>query len=221
MHKVYCVAFIGLIELFGSPRLYCRAQEPAKGKERDEIPPGLALKRVPKAKVPDDGFPGWSGKYLRAMKEPSLCSLAEKDRAAITYRFVWLPSFHDQISVRFVKSDRGILMHVVRLKLDAEFEPLRIVMRKRAQLNPRSWERIARHLERADFWTTPTNKPPPFGVLIQDGDLLIVEGVTDGRHHSVIRHSPPGGNFVDLCHAMLFMSGLDNRTRRVWFEYRD
>ena len=49
--------------------------------------------------------------------------------------------------------------------------------------------------------------------------MLIVEGVSDGKYHIVMRHSPPGGDFVDLCRAMLFMSGID--VRKLWFEYRE
>ena len=55
--------------------------------------------------------------------------------------------------------------------------------------------------------------------IIADGDILVVEGVKDGKYHVVSRHSPPRGDFVDLCQAMLFMSGID--VRRLWFEYRE
>ncbi|MGO9464904.1 MAG: hypothetical protein ACLQIB_57440 [Isosphaeraceae bacterium] len=54
-----------------------------------------------------------------------------------------------------------------------------------------------------------------------DGDLLIVEGVSNGQYHIVMRHSPLGGDFVDLCRAMLYMSGIDERTRALWIEYRN
>ena len=152
------------------------------------------------------------------MKEPPLEKLAEKDRASTVYRFLWLPSFHDAVSVRFVKADAGAVLHAVRLRLDGDYEPRRILERKSVKLSRAHWQRIAGHLEKANFWALPSDKAPPFGAIIDDGDELFVEGLNDGKYHVVRRHSPSGGNFVDLCQAMLFMSGID--VRRLWFEYR-
>ncbi|WP_210420089.1 hypothetical protein [Aquisphaera giovannonii] len=157
-------------------------------------------------------------KYLPAMKEPFLQELAGKDRAATVYRFLWLPSFHDPISVRFVNSDRGIFLYATRLKLDREYRPVRIVERRSVELKPVHWKRITDQLKKARFWDLPTHARHPFGGGGEDGHLLIVEGVRDGQYHVVMRDNPPGGNFVDLCQAMLFMSQID--VRKLWFEYR-
>ena len=201
MCKPYRVALIGLIGLFGSPQSSCWPQEPAR------------------AKKPSRFRLGWPHRYLRAMKEPSLRELAEKDRTATAYRFLWLPAFHDPVSVRFVKSDQGVFLYTVRLKLDGKYRPVRIIRRKCVELKPVHWERIANHVAKARFWALPTTQREPFGWLTVDGHTLIVEGVSDGRYHIVVRHNPPGGNFVDLGQAMLFMSGTD--VRKLWFEYRN
>ena len=58
----------------------------------------------------------------------------------------------------------------------------------------------------------------PFGTITLDGHILIVEGVSDGKYHIVVRANPPGGNFVDLCQGMLFMSGID--VRNLWVGYQ-
>jgi hypothetical protein len=201
MSRSIVLAMIGLVVLIGSLRHSSTAEEPAKVK-----------------KQPEYYLAGIARKYLRAMKEPLLEKLAEKDRTSTVYRFLWMPSFHNQISVRFVKSDEGADLHAVRLSLDDAYEPRSIVERKGVKLSRAHWERIASRLEKAKFWTLPTDKPPPFGGIIADGDILVVEGVKDGKYHVVSRHSPPGGDFVDLCQAMLFMTGID--VRRLWFEYR-
>ncbi len=201
MSKPFFIVFIGLVVLLGSLRYSCSAQQPAKVKKHD----GLRT--------------AWFQKYLRAMKEPSLRDLAEKDPTATVYRFLWLPSFHDPVSLRFVKSDRELVLHAVRLKLDDHYQPLRIVARKSVELKTAHWEWIANHLAKARFWDLPTHKPEPFGGLTVDGHILIIEGASDGRYHIVVRNNPPGGDFVDLCQAMLFMSGID--MRKLWFDYRD
>jgi hypothetical protein len=162
-------------------------------------------------------------RYLPAMKEPDLRQLAAKDRTATVYRFIWMPSFHDLVSVRFVKTEDGATLDAVRLRLPEELRPGGVVVERRsARLKPAHWERIARHVETARFWEMP-NRPrhptSPPDAAIADGDFLVVEGVRDGRYHVVFAHSFPAGNFVDLCQAMLFMSGID--VKNIWFEYRD
>jgi hypothetical protein len=109
-------------------------------------------------------------------------------------------------------------LHATRLDGEGGYEPGRIATKKTVKLSPAHWERIANHLAKADFWALPTSKREPFGELPVDGDFLIVEGVRDGKYHRVERHSPSGGNFVDLCRAMLFMSGID--VRNLWLDYR-
>jgi hypothetical protein len=200
MSKPFVVTLIGLVALLSSPGYSCSAQQPAKTEKQIH-------RRVP----------GISD-YLKAMKEPALRVLAEKDRTTTVYRFLWLPAFDDVISVRFVKSARGVVLTAVRLKLDHEYEPVRVGARRSVELTPAHWERIANHLAKARFWDLPTHQREPFGRLTVDGHLLVIEGVSEGRHHVVVRQNPPGGNFVDLCQAMLFMSGID--VRRLWFEYR-
>jgi hypothetical protein len=191
----------GLVVLLGILRYPSIADEPAKARKQDDL------------------RTAWIWKYLRVMKEPELRRLAEKDRTATVYRFVWLPSFHDPISVRFVKSDRGVVLHALRLKLDDEYQPVQIVSRKSVNLKKPHWERIANHLTRARFWDLSTHQREPFGGMTLDGHILVVEGVRDGKYHIVVRNNPLRGDFMDLCRAMLFMSGID--VRGLWFEYGD
>lgn len=201
MSKSFCLAFSALLVLLSSLRQPSSADEP------------------PKANKQRSHGATYYDKHLTAMREPLLSKLAEVDRTATVYRFVWLPSFHNPIAVRFVKSADGAVVHAVRLDSQGGYEPGNILRRKSAKLNPAHWQRIANALAKAKFWTLPTSQRPPFGRLTTDGDLLVVEGASEGKYHIVIRHSPPGGNFVDLCRAMLFMSGID--VRQLWFEYRD
>jgi len=115
-------------------------------------------------------------KELRAMMEPSLRKRADKDRTATVNRFLWLPSFHNPISVRFVESDEGVVLLVVRLDgLGGYDEPRRILARKSVKLSPAYWKRITGSLVKAKFWTLPTHKRSPFGRDSQDGDTLIIE----------------------------------------------
>ena len=104
MSKPFSLALIGLVALLGSQRHCSSGQEPAK------------------AEKPNDPSEWWFRKHLRAMQEPSLRELAEKDRTVTVYRFLWLPSFHNPISVRFVKSDEGVVLYAVRLDGQGGYE---------------------------------------------------------------------------------------------------
>jgi hypothetical protein len=74
-----------------------------------------------------------------------------------------------------------------------------------------------------DIWMSFARKhmsamtEPQLGKLAETDHIATVYR-NDGKYHAVIRHSPSGGDFVELCQAMLFMSGID--VRRTWFEYR-
>jgi hypothetical protein len=130
-----------------------------------------------------------------------------------------MPSFHDAISVRLVKSGDGAILHTVRLTIKNGSEPDNIIAAKSVKISPGQWERIARQAEKAKFWEMSSLKRVrPGDPDIMDGDFLIVEGVRNGKYHWVLRHSPRGGDFVDLCRDMCFMSGLE--VRKYWFEYR-
>jgi hypothetical protein len=200
MTKPLFVALIVLVALLNSPRYSCSAQEPAEIQKQIHI------------------WMPWYSMFLTAMNEPALKVLAKKDRTTTVYRFLCLPAFHDPISVRFVKSARGVTLTAVRLKLDHEYQPVRVVARRSAELTLAQWERIAKQLAKARFWDLPTNQREPFGGFSVDGHLLVIEGVNEGRYHVVQRSNPPGGNFVDLCQAMLFMSRID--VRSLWYDYR-
>jgi hypothetical protein len=200
MTKPLFVALIELGALLSSPGYRCSAQQLGESQKQIHI-------WVP-----------WYSQYLTAMNEPALKVLAKKDRTTTVYRFLWLPSFHDPISVRFVKSARGVTRTTVRLKLDHEYKPVQVVARRSAELTPAQWERIAKQLVKARFWDLQRSQREPFGGFTVDGHILVIEGVNEGRYHVVQRSNPPGGNFVDLCQAMLFMSGID--VRSLWYDYR-
>jgi hypothetical protein len=201
MTKSLALSLIGLVVVIGSLWQSSSAEEPAKARKQSRP-------RRP-----------WLQMHLSAMEEPNIAMLAKKDRAATVYRFLWLPSFHNPISFRFVKTDKEVVLHAARLNGTGGAQPGRILARKTVRLNRAHWERIASHLEKAQFWTLPTIKRPPFGETALDGDTLVVEGVKDGKYHVVIRQQSTGGDFVDLCQAMLFMSGIVD-VRNIWFDYR-
>jgi hypothetical protein len=171
---------------------------------------------------PDDAFNGfavkWYAHHLKAMKEPSLWKVSQKDRSATVYRFLWLPTFHHPISVRLVKSSDSAVLHIVKLDGRGGYEPGGISVLKSNKLTDKQWDEFKRRLDKAKFWKMPTGEEEAEGIVL-DGDRLILEGVLDGKYHVVHRNSPnSGSDYVKLCQFLLDRSGLN--LMKTWNEYR-
>ena len=123
--------------------------------------------------------------HLRAMGEPSLWAIAKRDRAATDYRLLWVPSFHQPISVRFAKSGNSYTAHhqCEELEGKGQSEPGKIAVKRTVKLTEDQWTWIMVYLERTRFWKMPTSvkttEPHP-----RRGDRLVCEG---GRGQQVSR----------------------------------
>jgi hypothetical protein len=141
----------------------------------------------------------WYGKHLKAMSEPSLWELSRNAPAVAAYRFLWLPTFDRPVCVRAEK--RGTSATLVLLILDGKggYEPGDVAVMKERKLSSAEWAEIERLTERAKFWELPTKG----GESGCDGEKYIFEAVRDGRYHIVVRWSPDGSEYTDLCDYML------------------
>jgi hypothetical protein len=141
------------------------------------------------------------------MKEKSLWILSQKDSSSTVYRFLWLPTFDHPVSVRIMRSGESAVLHVVQLDGRGGYEPGKIAVNKIAKLSGKQWDEFQRRLDKAKFWSMPTEDEGTQGT---DGDQLILEGVKAGKYHIVDRWSPDSeANYVDLCRHMLTLTGLD------------
>jgi len=195
-----CGHVIGIVVLLASARGNTAADGPVNSKKTTER------------------MPTWCEKYLRAMKEPDLEALLRNDRTVAIYRFTWLPSFHNPISVRYETSAKGVIRSTVVLSGPGGYEPGIVALRTTVNLSPARWNYVRSRLGKANFWGLPTHERPQLHSFDTDGDMLIVEGSRIGKYHVVVRQCPPKSPFVELCQAMLFTSGVD--MRQLWFEYR-
>jgi hypothetical protein len=159
----------------------------------------------------------WYSKALKAMKEPSLWKLSQKDRSATVYRFLWLPTFSRPVAVRVVRSSEGAMLHAVLLDGQGGYDPGKIIVSRSAKLGEKQWEEFLRYLAKVKLWEMPTNDPGPGG---KDGDQCILEAAVAGKYHIVDRWSPNAtGEYADLCRSMLSLSGLD--VMNAWKRYRE
>ena len=134
MSKPYYVALIGLIGLLGSPQYSCYGAGDLESRETGQSPAAL-VREVPESyegAIPPR--PGRKGPRRDRLPLPLVAIVPRPDLR------------------RFVRSDQGVVVHTVRLKLDDKREPMRIVTRESAGLKTGHWERIANDVTKWAMW---------------------------------------------------------------------
>ncbi len=137
--------------------------------------------------------------------EPSLRMISQRDQSATVYRFIWLPTFHHPVSVRIHRMGEGAELIAVVLDGKAGYDPGQVAIEKSIRLGAEQVKELDRLLEQAAFWTLATDEK--LDGLVEDGDVLIVEGVKGGKYH-MVRRVLPGIAYTKLCRQMLKLSGL-------------
>lgn len=147
-------------------------------------------------------FRGWYERSFDALEQPVLVARAG-DPAARVFRLSMLPSFAGPRSITFEplsdgrgrlttrwigEGDRDCLRRstaigAIRTSNDLTIECGRLALEMR-DLDAADASRLLAWLERDDFWSAPTLETRIPGT---DGCRLLVEGVSDGRHHVVDR----------------------------------
>jgi hypothetical protein len=147
--------------------------------------------------------------------EPSLSLLAQTDRSATVYRFLWFPSFHHPITVRVTRTGNGARLEAIVLDGRGGYEEGQVAISRTIELSEGQWKGLERHLEAIAFWESPTRIREETST---DGDYCTIEGVKDGHYHDVGRRDPDPA-FTALCRYMLDLTGL--KVREVWEGYHE
>jgi hypothetical protein len=153
--------------------------------------------------------------HLLFRNEPSLRMLSRRDPDAIAYRLVWLPTFDPPVRVRIDGKGEGATLRAEVLDGKGGYEPGQIAIDKTVLLGAEQVGELDGHLEETAFWAMPTQENLE-GRGVDDGDLLIVEGVKSGAYH-IVRRVMPDPAYKELCRYMLDLTGLE--TRKVWEDY--
>lgn len=133
----------------------------------------------------------WYSRQLKALHEPSLWELSQRDPKAEVYRFLWLRSFHHPISVRLVVRSSGsgwMNSHMTSGK--GGYAPGRITRYNIFWLTKSKTQSFLAALESADFWNLPTLLPAKENTVNLDGAQWILEGAKNGHYRIIDRWSP-------------------------------
>lgn len=203
-------ALIALTQCVGRDRSVSEVRSNCPPNESNAyfFPPGVVA--IPGRK--DDEFArNWYSQSLRRMGEPSLsCGPAIAD---ISYRFLWLRTWGRPISVRVERTGGSTKLDAVELSGAGGYDPGTVARWRSILLEPADWERIARAIATAEFWSAR----PTIEGLGADGARWIMEGRRKDNYHVVDRWSPePDDDFHKLGLLFLDLAGWSNSVRPAY-----
>jgi bifunctional DNA-binding transcriptional regulator/antitoxin component of YhaV-PrlF toxin-antitoxin module len=140
--------------------------------------------------------------HLRAMKEPSLWRLSQKDRQANAYRFPWLHRGRNQIYVRLTRTGRAFALHVAGHDGFPGTTAGRPTISKDIEPTDQQENRLVGLLARTAFSASPVEVKESRGIA--DGDVIVIDGVEDGKYHVIERAGlATGESYKKFCRSLL------------------
>jgi bifunctional DNA-binding transcriptional regulator/antitoxin component of YhaV-PrlF toxin-antitoxin module len=156
--------------------------------------------------------------HLKAMKEPSLWKLPQRDRTANVYRFLWLASGEHPICIRLTRTGGGFVSHIAGHDGPPGITAGRQTLNKDVKLSGQQGKRLVGLLERTTFWTSPVEVKESRGIA--DGDVIVIEGVKDGKYHVIVRAgSTTGETYKAFCRSMLELAD-EPGVLKAWDRFR-
>jgi hypothetical protein len=145
----------------------------------------------------------WYSSDLKALEEPSLLELA-KSPGSISYRFLWLRTFHNPVAIRLdVMSDGTSILTTKVTNGAGGYSPGKLIVNSTRKLSLEQLRGFLKSVEKTRFWIMPTLDEERNGC---DGSEWIIEGVKDGQYHVVTRWSPDSGAVREL--GLILLSDL-------------
>ena len=144
----------------------------------------------------------WYSSHLHAMREPLLFN---KKPDKEIYRFLWLRTFHNPVSIRIEKQNDKYTLTWKLCDGAGGYEPGQMTINETKTIDKETWDKFYSYLEAADFWNLNTIE---VDILGTDGSQWILEGVNNERYHVVDRWTPSGGSYYDCCDFLIGLTDL-------------
>jgi hypothetical protein len=158
------------------------------------------------------------GDALKSLKQDPLWIVSKRDQSAQVYRLFWWPTRGPRLCVRIAKNRKSISLRVTSAEgplPDGSFKPAVI---SEQTLTVKEWERATSAADKAGLWTAATAVKEDRGRA--DGDMILLEGVKEGKYHVTIRTGQSMGETTKaLCRIMIELSKSD--TLKLWDRWRE
>ena len=145
-------------------------------------------------------------KQLKALDEPSIYA-QKHDPSRQLYRFTWLRSFHNSVSIRLeIEKDGSGLLYVKMSNALEENSAEKITKNEIIIIEKEDVHEFLELLAQKNFWKLPSAREI-FGL---DGAEWIIEGLSNGKYHLVDRWSPEKEDSIrKIGLFLLHLSNLD------------
>ena len=152
----------------------------------------------------------WFSKQLTGLDEPKLY----KDYNFETYRFTWLRTFHNPISIRLEKRDNEYLLFVKRANGAGGYSPGKLVQNDTIRITENQWDNVISKIYNLNFWEIPTVEKS--NLIVMDGAEWIFEARKNDKYNMVYRQSGKGTEIKELCMMLYDLSGLKIKKKEIY-----
>jgi TonB family protein len=144
-------------------------------------------------------------KHLFSMKEPLLFNKIDSKE---TYRFTWLRTFENSVSIRIEKTLEEYKLYWKLTDGAGGYNPGNIIVSESKAIDKRTWRTFKNHIKKSQFWEMSTVESNNDGL---DGSHWILEGNDQFGYHVVLRWCPRGA-FYDCCKFLINQISIDSAT---------
>jgi hypothetical protein len=172
------------------------------------FPPGSLNDSARLSKLRED----WYSTQLQGFGEPSFVEQS-KDKAAESYRFLWLRSFNDAVCIRMdiLADGSGVVTKKVSGVAHGK-NAGKMIVNEQVRLIKEDVTKFLAQMGKQEFWSLPT-RDNRRGL---DGSEWVIEGVKAGNYHVVDRWSPDKGPVRSMGTSMLELAKLKFPTREMY-----
>jgi|GEM_PF-3296206 len=156
--------------------------------------------------------------HLTTFKEPSLWIISRKDRAAVSFRFLWLATAEKPICVRLTKNRSQFSLHILEHDRSPGEGVGKVTMDKVVPIEREQGDSLLRLIAKTPFWMAPVEVKESRGIA--DGDRILIEGVSNGKYHVIDRAgSTTKSAYKSFCRALLELANPD--FLKAWDRHRN
>ncbi len=145
----------------------------------------------------------WYSEKLFAMNEPII--YLDKSESEI-YRFTWLRTFHNPISIRIEKKEDEHSLYWKLCDGAGGYESGKLVQNKQEKIEKKVWTTFSQMVQRINFWELESTE----NKLGSDGSRWILEAKTKDKYHVVVRWTPSNkSKFYETCDYLIRLTNLE------------
>jgi hypothetical protein len=146
-------------------------------------------------------------RLLDVMSEKSILTTSDSIQV---FRFIWIRSFHSEISVRLEKVSQNVTIYWK--ECNDPYVPTGLKVDRNKTLTMNEWNEFIKKTEKAKFWYMDTFDDEFDGC---DGASWILEGFNK-KYHVVDRWSPRSTDFKECCTYLLSLTDLMTNELRIY-----